>query len=233
MYRLLLVEDDESLGFILKEYLELNNYGVVWATDGEGGIDQFRNRRFDLCLLDVMLPKMSGFAVAEKIRTINQDMPVIFLTAKALKVDKLKGFNLGCDDYIVKPVDEELLIARINAVIRRTSGGPSGSKTSGYRIGRYEFEYHNQKLVIDDRVEILSGKEADLLKMLCEHKNNLLDRRKALEKLWGDPDYFNRRSMDVFISKLRKYLRYDTDVEIANVHGRGFILKDRLNGQRE
>ncbi|MGF1670906.1 MAG: response regulator transcription factor [Balneolaceae bacterium] len=228
MNRLLLVEDDDSLGYILKEYLELNNFEVEWVKDGEKGIRKFQNRRFDLCILDVMLPKKDGFALAGEMRTLNKATPFNFLTAKTLKVDKLKGFNLGCDDYIVKPVEEELLIARIQAIIRRTAKNPSENSTgSTYEIGRYLFDYPNQKLVLDGHIQIVTSREAELLKMLCDHKNNLLERRKALEAIWGDPDYFNRRSMDVFVSKLRKYLRHDPDVRIENVHGRGFILKER------
>lgn len=226
MYKLLLVEDDDSLGYILKEYLELNDFNVVWVQDGDKGLQKFRDLRFDLCILDVMLPKKDGFTMAEEMRKINNSTPFIFLTAKLLKVDKLRGFSLGCDDYIVKPVDEELLIARIRAIIRR-SVHTTGEQTTEtiFEIGQYEFDFHRQILKIGKHEQILTGREATLLKMLCDHKNKLLDRRKTLEIIWGDPDYFNRRSMDVFISKLRRYLIDDPNVSIINLHGRGFILK--------
>ena len=227
MARILLIEDDENLGYVLKEYLQVHDYEVDWVTDGEKGIRKFQDNRYDLSVIDIMLPKVDGFSVAEQFRRINENVPFIFLTAKSLKVDKLKGFNEGCDDYIVKPVDEELLIARINAVIRRTATTSDDESTeSVYQVGLYEFDYANGKLIRDGHVQWISGKESLLLKLLCEQKNKLLDRRKALESIWGNPDYFNRRTMDVYITKLRKYLSDDPDIEIANVHGRGFILKD-------
>lgn len=227
MYRILLIEDDENLGYILKEYLQMHDYEVDWVTDGEKGIRKFQDHRYDLTVIDVMLPKVDGFAVSEELRKVSDQVPFVFLTAKSLKVDMLKGFNKGCDDYIVKPIDEELLIARINAVIRRTVQTSDDESTeSVYQVGKYEFDYANGKLVRDGQVQWITGKECLLLKLLCEHKNKLLDRRKALESVWGNPDYFNRRTMDVYITKLRKYLSDDPEVEIANVHGRGFILKD-------
>lgn len=229
MARILLIEDDENLGYVLKEYLQVHNYEVDWVTDGEKGIRKFNENRYDLTVIDIMLPKVDGFSVAEQIRRINENVPFIFLTAKTLKVDKLKGFNHGCDDYIVKPVDEELLIARINAIIRRTATQPSLEFSSSvYHIGRSEFDYQNQTITTDGSSHQITEKEATLLRMLCEHKNKLLDRRRALEAIWGDPTYFNRRSMDVYITKLRKYLQADPEVTIKNVHGRGFVLEETV-----
>ena len=229
MARILLIEDDENLGYVLKEYLQMHDYEVDWVTDGEKGISKFQENRYDLSVIDIMLPKVDGFSVAEQIRRINDNVPFIFLTAKTLKVDKLKGFNHGCDDYIVKPVDEELLIARINAVIRRTATQPAlDFSSSVYQIGRSEFDYQNRTITTDGFSHQITEKEATLLRMLCEHKNKLLDRRRALEAIWGDPNYFNRRSMDVYITKLRKYLQADPEVTIKNVHGRGFVLEETV-----
>jgi len=226
MHKILLVEDNEHLGFLLKEYLELNNYQVTWVKDGETASVEFQDTRFDLAIIDVMLPKKDGFSLAKEIRNIAPDSAFLFLTSKSLKTDKLKGYKLGADDYIVKPVDEEILIARIEAIIRRYHKGKDAPDSSLlYQIGNFSFNYHNQTLTLDDQTRTLTQREASLLKILCEHKNNLLGRRKALEEIWGDPDYFNRRSMDVYITKLRNYLQNDPNVQIENVHGRGFILK--------
>lgn len=224
MAKILLAEDDESLGYILKEYLEMKEYEVTLASDGEEGLVYFEKANYDLCLLDVMMPKKDGFTLAAEIRKINSDIPIIFLTAKSLKVDKLKGFKIGADDYIVKPVDEEELDARIRAVIKR-SNPTEKNDTSSFKIGKYHFDYTNLRLTLNSNHTQLTQKEADMLKALCEHQGKILDRQTTLKQLWGESDYFNRRSMDVFISRLRKYLNEDPSITIRNVHGKGFILE--------
>ena len=225
---LLLVEDDESLGYILKEYLEMNGYSIIWAKDGEEGFQQFGKYEFDLCLLDVMLPLKDGFSLAKDIRAINTHVPIVFLTSRALKVDKLKGFNLGADDYIVKPVDEEELIARIQAIIKRSSmsnGHSDSSFPAKFEIGAYTFDYSNQRLIHPEGHQTLTHKEAEIFKRLCINIGQITDRKTTLRDVWGESDYFNRRSMDVYISRLRKYLDKDSRIRILNVHGRGFILE--------
>lgn len=223
--RILLVEDDTNLGYILKEYLLVYDFMVDWAKDGEEGLTQFKRLRYDLCILDVMMPRMDGFTLAEKIKSFAPEVPLIFLTAKALKIDKLKGFKLGADDYIVKPVDEEELIARINAIIKRSGHQLTDQQPSLFQIGMYEFDYRNQSLSLKGKKQLITTKEAEILRLLCINKGNLLDRQTTLRELWGESDYFNRRSMDVFISKLRKYLSDDPAVKITNVHGKGFVLE--------
>jgi DNA-binding response OmpR family regulator len=224
MYNLLLVEDNETLGYILKEYLEMKDFGVELARDGKAGLKAFKKRAYDLCILDVMMPEMDGFTLAGELRAIEAGVPIIFLTAKALKVDKLKGFNLGADDYIVKPVDEEELLARIKAILRRSKAKESPKQA--YQIGAYHFDFSNQKLVLEDEEQLLTEREAQLLRLLCENKGKLLSRRQVLNTLWNTNDYFTRRSMDVFISRLRKYLAKDPVIKITNVYGSGFILTD-------
>jgi DNA-binding response OmpR family regulator len=223
MYRILLVEDDISLGYILKEYLQMHHFQIELVKDGESAIQAFNRLPFDLCILDIMLPKKDGFAVAGEIKKQNERMPVIFLTAKSLKIDKLKGFNLGADDYMVKPVDEEELIARINAVMRRVAPEPDGNENH-FLIGKYVFDFANQALMRGDKKQFITVREAAVLRMLCEHRGKILDRKRVLKSLWGESDYFTRRSMDVFISHLRKYLADDPAIEIRNVHGKGYIL---------
>ncbi|MCB0629628.1 MAG: response regulator transcription factor [Saprospiraceae bacterium] len=223
---LLLVEDNETLGYILKEYLEMKDLQVTLQRDGKAGLKAFKKQAYDLCVLDVMMPEMDGFTLAAELRAIQPDIPIIFLTAKALKVDKLKGFNLGADDYIVKPVDEEELLARIKAILRRTKSGSSNAKTLYYQIGEYQFDFSNQKLIHQENEQILTEREAHLLRLLCENKGKLLSRRQVLNTLWNNNDYFTRRSMDVFISRLRKYLSDDPQIKINNVYGSGFILTD-------
>jgi DNA-binding response OmpR family regulator len=223
MPTILLVEDDNSLGYILKEYLEMHSFTIVLAKDGEQGLQVFNRLHFDLCILDVMLPKKDGFTLAYEIKQLDENMPVIFLTSKALKIDKLKGFKLGADDYILKPVDEEELIARIEAVLRRANV-ITHKESATFTIGRYIFDYSNQTLIIGNKKQPVTAKEAAVLKLLCEHKGRILDRKNALKKLWGESDFFTRRSMDVFISHLRRYLSDDPSVEIKNVHGKGYVL---------
>ncbi|MEQ8574206.1 MAG: response regulator transcription factor, partial [Fulvivirga sp.] len=185
--------------------------------------DFFTKSVFDLCILDVMMPVMDGFTLAAKIKEIDEDIPFLFLTAKALKIDKLKGFKLGADDYIVKPVDEGELFARIQAIVKRTKPKVS-TEPKILNIGIYTFNYPNLELKTHNKTTQLTQKEADLLKALCDSQGTILDRNNTLKKLWGENDYFNRRSMDVFISRLRKYLDQDPNIKIKNVHGKGFVL---------
>lgn len=221
--KILLVEDDENFGYILKEYLEINDLEVILARNGQEGFEAFRKETFQLCILDIMMPLKDGYTLAKEIREMDNDVPFIFLTAKALKIDKLKGFRLGCDDFIVKPIDEELFIARVKALIKRASSDQEIS--SGYSIGQYLFDYANQSLILDDKVRRLTKKESKILLMLCDKKNQVLDRQKALKTIWGENDVFNRKSMDVFIHKIRRYLDQDPSVKITNVHGKGFVLE--------
>jgi len=223
---ILLVEDDQTLGYILKEYLELKGFGVHWAEDGRKGLRLFDKQRFDLCLLDVMMPEMDGFTLAKRLKKLNTEQPIIFLTAKSMKIDKLKGFDLGADDYIVKPIDEEELVARVRAVLRRTGAYEAAPEVESYEIGAYQFDVVNQKLVHAGQERYLTEMEAKLLRLFCENKGQLLPRQEVLQSLWGKNDYFTRRSMDVFISRLRKYFAEDEQVQITNVHGSGFILSD-------
>ncbi len=223
---ILLAEDDENLGYILKEYLEMNDYTVLLVQDGEAAVMLFNQHDFDICILDVMMPKLDGFGAAKQIKRINEHIPIMFLTAKSLKVDKLKGFKIGADDYIVKPIDEEELIARINAVVRRTKMATVRPlEQTTFHIGNYLFDYSNQQLIINQTKNVITTKEAEILKALCENQGRILERKATLRALWGESDYFNRRSMDVFISKLRKYLRHDPNIKIRNVHGKGFVLE--------
>lgn len=224
MIRILLVEDNDTLGYILKEYLEMKNFAVEWAQDGKAGFKCFRKNVYDICILDVMLPEIDGFELAAKIKEMDADMPIVFLTAKSLKVDKLKGFNLGADDYIVKPVDEEELVARIHAIMNRAK--KSEGDDAIFEIGHYTFDVANQKITSATTEQYLTEMEAQLLKLLCLKKGNLVGRQFMLKTIWGKSDYFTRRSMDVFISRLRKYLSGDERIKISNVHGSGFVLSD-------
>lgn len=226
MKKILLAEDNETLGYILKEYLEMKGFQIHWTKDGKKAWKAFTERPFDLCILDIMMPETDGFTLAEKIKTADKSMPIIFLTAKSLKVDVLKGFNLGADDYIKKPVDEEELVARINAVLSRSQANTDAPNAERYPIGDYFFDPKNQKLSYPEEDRYLTEREAQLLLMLCKNKGNLTDRATALKDIWGKNDYFNRKSMDVFISRLRKYLSQDERIKIVNVHGSGFILRD-------
>lgn len=225
--RLLLVEDDENLGYILKEYLEMNEFEVDWANDGGEGLSKIKECDYDLCILDIMMPKKDGFTLAREIKELKPHIPFVFLTAKTLKVDQLKGFDLGADDYIVKPVDEELLIARIRAILNRFDNRSKEHTNNIYSVGNYVFDANKQQLIWDDQKEqSLTPREADLLTLFCKRKGELLSRETALKEIWGDSNYFNRRIMDVYISKLRKYLSEDPNIEIENVHSKGFILNE-------
>lgn len=225
MHRILVVEDDTGFGYILKEYLEMYAFDVTLITHGKNISQVVERQLFDVCLLDVMLPGKDGFTIAKEIQSVEPDLPFMFVTAKSLKVDKLKGFRLGCDDYIVKPIDEELLIARIQAIIHRSQRGKVGSNGTTFQIGQFLLDVNNQRLQQGAQYKTLTERECKLLQLLCEHKNQLLSRKKALREIWGTHDEFSRKSMDVFIFRLRKYLEEDERISIRNVHGKGFILE--------
>ncbi len=223
--KILLVEDDTTLGYILKEYLEMKDFFVHWSKNGIEGLRALKQTTYNLCVLDVMMPEMDGFTMADRMREEGYHIPLLFLTAKSLKVDVLKGFSLGADDYIIKPVEEEELVARIHAILKRSSRlTETGDKI--FDIGAYLFDANNQKLTFQGEDKYLTERETQVLKLLCLNKGNLLSRQYVLQSIWGKSDYFNRRSMDVFISKLRKYLSKDERIQITNVHGSGFILSD-------
>lgn len=223
-YKILLCEDDQNLGMVLKNYLELNDYEVILERDGRLGLAAFQREKFDICLLDVMMPNMDGFTVAEEIRDIDPDMPLFFLSAKTMKEDIIQGYKLGADDYITKPFDSEVLLLKIKAILKRNEDMNKESENMQFDLGSYHFNPRLRELSHDGKTQTLSPKENELLKMLAEHKNDLLAREKALKKIWGSDTYFNGRSMDVYIAKLRKYLKGDENIEIVNIHGNGFRL---------
>ena len=222
--KILLCEDDTNLGMVLKNYLELNDYDVVLERDGRLGLAAFQREKIDICLLDVMMPNMDGFAVAEEIRDINPDVPLFFLSAKTMKEDIIQGYKLVADDYITKPFDSDVLLLKIKAILKRNEETHREEVNAEFDMGKYHFNPRLRELTIDGKINVLSPKENELLKMLCEHKNDLLTRESALKKIWGSDTYFNGRSMDVYIAKLRKYLKEDDTIEIVNIHGNGFRL---------
>ena len=223
--KILLLEDDTNLGFILKEHLELNGFTVTHCSNGVEGLASYHNNQFVLALVDIMMPKKDGFAFAQEVRLHDQTTPIIFLTAKSLKEDKIEGFKIGCDDYITKPFSMEELLLRIHAVLKRSAPHTdSSSLPTRFMIGKYEFNYETQLLHIDNKQQKLTTKEAELLRLLCLDLNKILERDVALKAVWQDDSYFAGRSMDVFISRLRKYFQDDARVEIINVHGKGFKL---------
>lgn len=222
--KIFLVEDDTTFGSVLVAYLEVNDYQVVWVEDGRDAIREFRNGVYDICILDVMLPNVDGFTIAKEIKKSDQHIPLIFLTAKSLKKDILQGFKIGADDYITKPFDSEVLIYKIKAILHRKGEINYTDDIEAYKIGNYLFNYKLRTITCNQKQQKLSPKEADLLHLLYEHKNDVLIRQVALERIWGDSNYFTTRSMDVFVSKLRKYLKDDPDVQIENLHGSGFRL---------
>ena len=227
-FKLLVVEDDPNLGTILAEYLQAKDFDVVRCEDGQQGFDEFAKGDFDLCILDVMMPVKDGFTLASEIRKINKKVPIIFLTAKSMKEDTLEGFKRGGDDYVTKPLSMEELLMRINAILRRTNESElMEAEIQSYRIGAFEFDHHQQVLTINETTKKLTSKENQLLKLLVQNKNDILERSFALKAIWGDDSYFNSRSMDVYIAKIRKYLKEDPSIEIINVHGRGFKLIDQ------
>lgn len=223
--KILLIEDDSNLGYMLTEYLTMKGFAVTWAKNGKTGLEALSNLPFDICLLDIMLPDIDGLAIAEQIGDAGITIPFIFLTAKGLKVDKLKGFKLGCDDYITKPVDEEELVARIRAVVKRNSPA-TGPVNQSFRFGNSLFNFNTRQLEINGMESKLTEKEAEVLRLLVNTPNTLLSRDMVLKKVWRSNDYFNRRSMDVIISRLRKRLAQDKTVTIINVHGKGYVLKE-------
>ncbi|MEX1202662.1 MAG: response regulator transcription factor [Ferruginibacter sp.] len=222
--KVLLCEDDTNLGMVLKNYLELNDYQVTLERDGRLGLAAFQREKYDICLLDVMMPNMDGFTVAEEIRDINPDVPLFFLSAKTMKDDIIQGYKLGGDDYITKPFDSEVLLHKIKAILKRNEESHREETNAEYDLGSYHFNPRLRELTVNGIVQTLSPKESELLKMLSEYKNDLLPREAALKKIWGSDTYFNGRSMDVYIAKLRKYLKEDTKLEIVNIHGNGFRL---------
>jgi DNA-binding response OmpR family regulator len=222
--KLLLAEDDENLGLLLKEYLVAKGYDASLFPDGEAAYKGFMRDHYDICILDVMMPKKDGFTLAKDIRIVNQDVPIIFLTAKNMKEDVLEGFKLGADDYITKPFSMEELIMRIEAILRRTSQESMQNAQPVFTLGRFTFDTKKQTLSEGDNVIKLTTKESDLLKLLCQNANKILERNYALKSIWIDDNYFNARSMDVYITKLRKHLKDEPGVEIINVHGKGYKL---------
>lgn len=221
--RILLAEDDMNLGNVLKAYLELKGFDVDYCGDGEEAYNVFLKKKFDFCIVDVMMPKKDGISLVESIRANDTKVPVIFLTAKSSEQDKLKGFMAGGDDYITKPFSMDELMARMEAIIRRSANSVI-SKSDKYEIGKYSFDYKRQTLTFGDETQKLTTKEAELLKLLCEFKNKTVERAFALNRIWKSENYFNSRSMDVYITKIRKYLQNDPQVQLVNIHGVGFKL---------
>ena len=226
MKQILLAEDDIDFGGILKQYLEISGFGVVWTKDGNEALERFKTEAFDICVLDVMMPKMDGFTLAEQIIEINPEIPFIFLTARKMKDDKIKGLKLGADDYIVKPFEADELVLRLSNILKRTSkvthSIPSNTKI---QIGKYVFDTKRLQLTINDAVQQLTEKEATLIAFLFEHKNQLLKRQEILKAVWHNDDFFSGRSMDVFISRLRKYFKQDPSISIESIRGVGLEFK--------
>jgi len=227
--RILLVEDDPNFGTVLKDYLSLNDYNVTLAKDGLEGLIMFKNDDYDLCILDVMMPRKDGFSLAKDIRSTNSEVPIIFLTARTMKEDVLKGYQSGADDYLNKPFDSEVLLYKIKAILQRKESEQNIEEdTFEFKIGKFDFNSKLRHLSYDGgEIQKLSPKESKLLKLLTIHKNDLMPRELALTKIWRDDNYFTSRSMDVYIAKLRKYLKPDIDVEILNIHGEGFRLLEK------
>ena len=221
--KILLCEDDENLGTLLCEYLIAKGYDATLCPDGEAGFREFQKEKFDICILDVMMPKKDGFTLAQDIRQMNSQVPIIFLTARVQKEDVLEGFDKGADDYITKPFSMEELVKRVEAILRRVRGKKNRESTM-YKIGRFTFDTQKQLLTIDGKSTKLTTKENELLALLCSHANEILKRNDALRTIWIDDHYFNARSMDVYITKLRKHLKADDQIEIINIHGQGYKL---------
>ncbi len=228
--RILLVEDDQNFGDVLRSYLEMHDFDVTLATDGVAGLESFRRGEFDLCIFDVMMPKKDGFTLAKEVRERNAEMPIIFLTAKTMKDDVLQGFKIGADDYITKPFNSEELLYRLQAILKRSQAkADPREEVKEFVIGKYHFNFPLRILTYTEETgeqekEKLSPKEAQLLRMFCMYMNDILPRSEALTKIWGEDNYFTARSMDVFVTKLRKYLKGDSNIEIVNIHGNGFQL---------
>lgn len=226
VYKLLLIEDDPSLGYLLSEYLQMKGFDIAWAKTGQDGLNQLDSNAFDLVILDVMMPDIDGFAMAGKIKTQHPRLPFIFLTARSLKIDVLKGFALGAVDYLKKPIDEEELVVRIESLLNRLVKPEQEEKQNDlFKIGDYTLNRVNQELILKNKIQHLTSRENELLVYLVMHRNQLCSHRDILLTIWGKNDYFNKKSLNVFITHLRKYLSEDTTVKIDNVHGGGFILK--------
>lgn len=223
---ILVVEDDPNLGNLLAEYLRAKGYNTELAADGEKGYQTWSSKKdyFDFLILDVMLPLKDGFTLAKEIRLVDETVPILFLTAKSMKEDTLKGFKSGADDYMTKPFSMEELIMRIKAILRRSGSDNKEDETNLYPLGKYAFDSLQRTLTLGPDKQKLTTKESDLLRLLCKNKNDVMERNSALKAIWGDDNYFNGRSMDVYIAKLRKYLKKDENIEIINVHGKGFKL---------
>ena len=222
--RILLAEDDHNLGSLLQEYLIAKGYDVTLAKDGNQGLDIFLSQEFNFCILDVMMPKKDGFSLAKEIRTKSPEVPILFLTAKSMQEDTIKGFEVGADDYMTKPFSMEELLLRIKAILKRTKKGDINPESEVFNIGKFEFNSLQHELKAGDEKYKLTTKESDLLKLFCQNQNKTVSRSYALKLIWGDDSYFNARSMDVYITKLRKYLKSDARIQIMNLHGEGFKL---------
>jgi len=220
----LLAEDDQNLGTILKSYLEAKGFPTTLCDNGKVALEAFKKNEYNFCIFDVMMPVMDGFTLAKEVRKLDKKVPLLFLTAKTMQEDKVEGFELGADDYITKPFSMEELLLRIKAILRRSNMEKSKHVNHIYKFGKYTFDYDHQQLSIGKKHEKLTSKETELLKLLCDNLNEVLDRTVALNKIWYDDSYFNARSMDVYITKLRKFLKDDPNVELINVHGVGFKL---------
>ncbi len=223
MEKILIVEDDPNLGLLLQEYLSIKGYKADLGRDGDEGLSLFVKGQYDLCIFDVMMPKKDGFTLAKEIRMSDKEVPIIFLTAKSQKDDTLQGFRLGADDYMTKPFSMEELLARMQAIMRRKSGHQI-EQVKTFHFANYIFDYEHQSLIYDGDTTKLTGKESELLKMLCENLGKPVSRSFALKSIWGDDSYFNARSMDVYVTKLRKFLKAEEKVQIINLHGEGFKL---------
>ena len=221
-YRLLLVEDDDSLGYVLSEYLKMKNFLVEWVKNGKDALTILSDRPFDLCILDVMMPDMDGFQLAENIKQQDINIPFLFLSARSLKIDLLKGYSVGAIDYIRKPIDEEELVVRLNSLLNILSTNQKEKEI--YMIGKYSFSPSSYELKIDDKKRHLTARESELLLFLLKNKNSICRHKDILNTLWGKNDYFNRKSLNVFITRLRKYLSEDMTIKIENIHNQGFIL---------
>jgi two-component system, OmpR family, response regulator len=222
--KILLAEDDNNLGLLLRNYLIAKKYDAALSVNGKEALESFKKNDFNICIVDIMMPEMDGLTLAKEVRKINPNIPIIFLTAKNQKEDIIEGFITGADDYITKPFSMEELLYRIEAILRRTSEPVIQKKEEKYSIGQYSFDTLKQLLSINESIIKLTTKESELLELLCRHKNEILERNYALKAIWIDDNYFNARSMDVYITKLRKYLKKDPSVKILNVHGKGYKL---------
>ncbi len=223
--KILLVEDDVNFGAVMRDYLAMNGYVVTLCPDGNKGWSRFSNEKFDMCILDVMMPDRDGFSLGADIRKVNRTIPLVFLTAKNQKTDMINGFGLGADDYITKPFDPEIMLLKLKALLKRSGSGTGvESEQNEFEIGKYTFNYKLRSLEVVGEKQKLSPREADLLKLMCLHLNDVLPREVALKSIWGEDNYFTARSMDVFITRIRKYFKADPAIEIVNVHGNGFRL---------